>query len=95
MFVVFVEDNGRYMDEESRYRHSDWPTYAEAVAAAQRLVNLSLAEAYQPGMSAAAVYAHYTSFGDDAFVVPDENEPRFSAWDYARSRAEELCHGDT
>jgi hypothetical protein len=90
LFAIFIEDNGRFMDEESRYRHSEWPTYVEALVEARRLVNLSLEEAYRPGMRPDTLYGWYTSFGDDVFIVPD-GEPRFSAWEYARSRAEEMC----
>jgi len=93
MFVVRVANNFHYMDEEETYTHSEHPTWAEAVAAARRLVDISLAEHFQPGMSAATLYGWYTSFGDDPYIVSPPAGERFSAWEYAKQRCDELCAG--
>ncbi len=93
MFSVRVWDNFHYMDEDEAYIRGEYPTWDEAVAAARRLVDLSLAECYKPGMTAADLYSYYTSFGDDTSVVPEPKGHHFSAWGYARDRCEELCSG--
>ena len=58
MYVVRVTDNFQYMDDEETYTHGEYQTWEEAVAAARRLVDRSLAEGFKPGMSSDALYAH-------------------------------------
>jgi hypothetical protein len=102
-FVVLVDDNFHYMDESERWQCGTFDTLEDAVAACKVIVEASLREAYQPGMSARALYATYQMFGDDPFIraegvtraVNADGEPAvlFSAWTYARERAEEICGG--
>lgn len=91
MFVVRVADNFHYMNEEETYTHSEHPTWAEAVAAACRIVDASLAEHCQPGISAADLHRSYTMFGDDPYIVSPPTGEQFSAWEYAKQRCEVLC----
>jgi hypothetical protein len=89
-FELFVDDNYHYMDEAHRYSVATFASWEEAVAAAKRIVDEFLAEAYRPGMTSGELYRSYTGFGEDPFVAP-EPEEHFSAWDYARGRCRELC----
>ena len=94
-FRVLVDDNYHYMDESQRWTLGEYATYAEALAASERLVDACLAEGYAAGKTAEALYGYYTMFGDDPFIVelsdsPDTS-PGFSAWTYAKARCEELC----
>jgi len=92
MFKVRVADNFRYMDEDEVYTHGEFATWAEALAASQRIVERSLLEFLKPGMSAAELFSQYAMFGDDPFIVPTaEGEKLFSARDHARQRCEALC----
>lgn len=91
MFVVRVADNFHYADEEEAYTHSEHETWEAAVATARRLVDLSLAEHYHPGMSAQALYGWYVAFGDDPYIASPPPGEAFSAWDYARQRCAMLC----
>jgi len=91
MFVLRVADNFHYMDEDETYTHGEFATWAEAVAAARQIVDRCLAEDYRPGVTPAALYARYVSFGDDPYIVPQPDGERFSAWDYAKQRCNELC----
>lgn len=91
MFELRVADNFHYADPDETYTQGRYATYPEAVAAARRLVEASHAEAHQPGMAAAALFAAYTMFGDDPFVIPEPAGEHFSAWEYARRRCDELC----
>ena len=91
MFVVRVADNFHYMDEEETCTHSEHSTWAEALAAARRMVDLSLAEHHRPGITAAALYGWYCSFGDDPYIVSPPAGEKFSAWEYAKQQAEVLC----
>ena len=91
-YSVLVDDNFHYMDEAERYKLGEFETVEAALAAARALVDDDLTSRYQPGMSAAELYQLYTSFGLDPFIVGDDAPAcRFSAWDYARQRCQELC----
>jgi hypothetical protein len=91
MFTMYVADNFHYMDEDETYIHGVFATWAEATAAARQIVDESLAHHYRPGMTAADLHRMYTSFGDDPFIRPKPDGEKFSAWDYARQRCDELC----
>ncbi len=91
-FTVMVDDNFHYMEEDERRTFGSFDTLEEAVAACRGLVDRWLAENHKPGMSAAELYSLYTSFGEDPFILGGaEAEQKFSAWDYAKQRAEAMC----
>ena len=91
MFVVRVADNFHYMDDDETFTHGEFATWPEAIAAARQLVDRYLAAAFRPGMTSAALYDGYTSFGDDPYIVPVLDGERFSAWEYAKHRCEAMC----
>ena len=91
-FKVLVDDNYHYMDESERYAAGEFATLAEAIAAAQKIVDEYLLSAYQPGMTEDELGASYAMFGDDPFIVSEElRGVPFSARDYARQRVAEMC----
>jgi hypothetical protein len=93
-YKVLIDDNFDYMDEDARVTYGVFVTADEAVTACRAIVDGFLAKAYRPGMSAAALYDHYQSFGDDPFVMagsPDDPKVTFSAWTYARQRCDEIA----
>jgi hypothetical protein len=94
-FAVYVDDNFHYQDEDERYQLGTFASYDEAVAACRRIVDDFLALHFTPGMSADDLFRQYTGFGEDPFVSPDEHDPRFSAWTYARQRCQHICEADT
>ena len=89
-YTVYVDDNFHFMDESERYEHGSYRTLAAAVKAAKRIVDEYLEEHYKPGMTAEELYSAYTSFGEDPWISPDEDNS-FSAWDYAKERCREIC----
>ena len=93
-YKVLVDDNFHYMDESERHEHGNFATLEEAMRACASIVEQSLEESYQPGMTAGELLERYVSFGDDPFIVAPpgavEGVP-FSARDYAHRRAEEIC----
>ncbi len=91
-FTVVVADNFHYMDEGENYEHGQFETLEAAIAASKRIVDEFLVSAMQPGMTADALYRHYTSFGDEPYII-GSNEPGvpFSARTYAEARCQELC----
>ena len=94
-YRVLVDDNFHYVDESQRHALGEYPTFAEASAACQEVVDRFLRHEHVPGMTASALYFRYMMFGHDPFLVngADGTEalPGFSAWDYARQRCSELC----
>jgi hypothetical protein len=92
-FELFVDDNYHYMDEKSRYSVGSFATYEEALARAKAIVDEFLEEHFEPGMTSKDLYEGYVGFGEDPFIVP-AGTPRFSAWDYARAKCEELCRDE-
>ena len=49
------------------------------------------ANGYTEPNIAADLYYSYTSFGEDPFIRPSPRGERFSAWEYARQRCDEIC----
>ncbi len=90
-YTVVVDENSHYMDAAQRYEHAVFDICEEAIAACKKIVDDYLLANYQPGMIAAELYESYTLFGDDPFIVGEDDECRFSAWHYARQRCEALC----
>lgn len=94
-YTVFVDDNFHYMDEEERYRLAEYTTCAEAVEACKNIVDQFLEQSLQPGMTADELYRQYVQFGEDPFIHTMDSSCTFSAWQYARSRCDELLNGKT
>lgn len=93
-YEVQVDDNFHYMDSVSRTTGPTFQTAEEAVAYCKSLVDQYLADQYQLGMTAEALYGSYTSFGGDPFIISIHAESvKFSAWDYARQRSSDICAG--
>jgi hypothetical protein len=93
-YKIVVADNFHYQEEDHNTEHGTTESYENAVAACRALVDRSLARLYKPGMTAAELYDHYTSFGDDPFVVALGGAPmgeKFSAWTYAEERCAAIC----
>ena len=91
-FEVFVDDNYHYMDPDERQTLGVFASAEEALAAAKSLVDGSLNEIFEPGMSARELYSRYEHFGDDPFIVGGGAERvSFSAWEYAQARSEQIA----
>ena len=88
-YKVFVDDNFHYMDEEERTCLGEFETFADALAACQRIVDQFLEHTYKPGMKADELYQAYVNFGEDPFIVG--GDVRFSAWDYAKERSDRIA----
>lgn len=93
-YEIQVDDNFHYADSESRTPGPTFESAEEALAYCKSVVDQCLADQYQPGMTAGALYGKYTLFGDDPFILSINSESvEFSAWDYARQRSTEICAG--
>ncbi len=90
-FEVFVDDNFHYQDESERYKHGEYETYEEAVRVCKEIVDRELLHQHKKGTTASDLYLSYTSFGEDPFIRPSPEGQRFSDWEYAKQRCEEIC----
>ena len=94
-YKVFVDDNFHYMDVEERYALGEFESLDIAIAKCKQIVDQFLADSYEPNITASELYLHYTSFGEDPFIIGPKSQcdPKrlFSAWDYARRRCDEIC----
>jgi len=90
-YIVYVDDNFHHMDESERYKLGEFKNCEEAVAACKKIVDEFLERGYEKGISFKELYEGYTMFGEDPFIVSDDERCRFSAWDYAKKRCRELC----
>ena len=91
-YVVMVDDNFHYMDEDERYRLGEFADAEVAIGHCRRIVEEYLASAYEAGMSTQDLWESYKAFGEDPFIQSVDVPPiRFSAWDYARERCSLMC----
>jgi hypothetical protein len=91
-YVVMVDDNFHYRDEDERYKHGEFADANVALEHCRRIVDEYLVSAYKTGMSADELLDSYKSFGEDPFIQSVDVAPvRFSAWDYASGRCVEMC----
>jgi hypothetical protein len=89
-YQVYIDDNFHFMDESQRLRDRHYATASEATARCKQIVDGSLEDCYQQGMSAQQLLTSYKMFGEDPFVIgvpPD----KFSAWDYAEIQSRRIC----
>jgi len=95
VYEVFVDDNFHYMDADERRFVGRFFDYEEALAVAMRIVNRSLSESYEAGMSASELEGRYRGFGEDPFIIPTPAGWKpFSAWTHAGERAKVLAGED-
>ncbi len=90
-YKVCVDDNFHYMDEAERSDAGVYDTAEEALAAVKRIVDESLRWGYKAVMTPAELYEQYIGFGTDPFIVSDDPDCKFSAWDYAKERSAAIC----
>lgn len=89
-YVVYVDDNAHYQDDAERYRLGEFERYDDAVQAAQGIVDRFLEDHQGEYTEASSLFQAYTQYGDDSFIVPDDDVPRFSARTYARAKCDQL-----
>jgi hypothetical protein len=89
-YTVWIDDNFHYMEDDESYKHGEFETLEAAVAVCKKIVDDYLMSAHTPGMTAAALFESYTSFGEDPSISGAEGVP-FSGWTYAKQRYDEIC----
>jgi hypothetical protein len=92
-YTVYVDCNYHFKDESERYKLGEYETAEEALKAARYLVDEFLVRNYKPHMLSETLYENYKMFGKDPFIVPQNEESKFSAWDYAKEQCQVICDG--
>jgi hypothetical protein len=90
-YEVYVDDNFHYMDESERYRLGEYTSCEEATSVCKKIVDEFLEQGYKEGMTYEELYGGYINFGEDPFIISDDKDCFFSAWNYAKKRSRELC----
>ena len=90
-YTVYVDDNFHYMDESHRYSTGIYQDCQTATDKCKEIVDTYLLSEYRQGMSAQELLDRYKSFGEDPWISSTDDTCRFSAWNYAEARCEELC----
>lgn len=91
-YVVMVDENFHYMDKEYRFNDGNFESAEAAVEHCRALIDDFLQSNHVPDATAEGLYLQYTTFGEDPFIVCDGvPNVRFSAWDYAKARCQEIC----
>jgi len=85
-YIVMVDDNYHYMNEDERYKHGEYDTPEEAISVCKKIVECSIE--YENGATPGELYSNYCMFGEDPFIIGDVG---FSGRDYAKEYCEKLC----
>lgn len=90
LYTVLVDDNFNFMDEDERYTLGSFSSLEAALSECLKIVGQYMLKENYSGMKPAELEQSYSSFGDDPFIRGQDN-PLFSAWDYAKSLATVLA----
>ena len=69
-YLLRVYDNFHSLSESDAYDHGTFTIYEEAVEAAKRIVEISLRENFEFGMSASDLILQYSVYGDHPVIIP-------------------------
>ena len=78
------------MDQNEIWKAGEFESYEMALIECKGMVDEFLNENLPICKTADELFDEYVSFGDDPYIIPDDNENRFSTWTYAKSKCFEL-----
>jgi hypothetical protein len=90
-YEVYVDDNYHYMDESARYSGGVFDSCGAATTKCRLIVDEFLLANYKEGMAADELLRQYKSYGEDPWILPPGDGCRFSAWDCAADRCQDIC----
>ena len=90
-YIVYVDDNSHYMDEDERYLLGTYENCETAISKCKDIVDQFLHDGYKDGMTAKELFDNYRSFGEDPWVFHPTGSCKFSAFTYAKKKCEEIC----
>jgi hypothetical protein len=93
-YIVMVDDNFHFMDEDERYKQGEYNSYGEAAFVCKKIVDEFLYHAVQKGEKAEKLYGCYTMFGEDPYIISPDGDQipgtlQFGAWEWAEKRCDD------
>jgi hypothetical protein len=89
-YDVYVDDNFHYRDESERYKLGEFSSCEEAVRACMKIVDEFFDKDFDVKITYEELYGGYTMFGEDPFIVSDDEGCFFSAWEYAKEKSKKI-----
>ena len=90
-YIVYVDDNYHHGDESERYKLGEFSSCKEATEACKKIVDEYFNRITRGKNTFKEIWDGYTLYGEDPFIVSEDQECKFSAWDYAKQRSREFC----
>lgn len=87
-YIVMVDDNFHYMDEDERYQAGVYDTLEEAISRCKKIVEASIQN--EVGATPDELFSTYCMFGEDPFIIGDIS---FNSRIYAREYCERIFNG--
>ena len=88
-YIVMIDDNFHYMDEGHRYKHGEFSTYADAVAACKKILDEELDNMLKQGVDSKDLSSTWSMFGVDPFIIGGSEI--FSSRDYITEKTKETA----
>lgn len=85
-YIVMVDNNFHFMDEDERYKYGEYETPEEAISVCEKIVERSIK--YKNGATPKILFLNYRMFGENPFIIGSVG---FSSHNYAREYCEKLC----
>jgi hypothetical protein len=90
-YRVYVDDNFHHGDKKERYELGEFETREAALAACKAIVDEYFERIEKGRHSFQEIWEGYKLYGEDPFIINDDHEERFSAWEYAKQRCREYA----
>ena len=88
-YVVYVDDNFHPGDESERYLLGEYDTREAAVSACKAKVDEYFERLVKGQHTFQVLWEGYKLYGEDPFIINDDCDEKFSAWEYAKQRCYE------
>jgi hypothetical protein len=83
-YIVMIDDNFHYMDEEQRHKRGEFSSYEDAVTACKKIVDEELQDMLRQGIKPEELSATWSLYGSDPYIIGGSE--RFSARDYVTDK---------
>ncbi len=91
-YTVFVDDNFHDGDEKERYKLGEFETREAALKACKQKVEEYFEQVEKGKYTFKEIWEGYLQYGEDPFIIDDDSEVKFSAWEYAKQKCLEYAN---
>ena len=71
-YIVYVDDNFHFGEDEERYKLDEYDSYQAPTEACIKIVDEFMRQAYRDEISFKELWEGYMMFGEDPFIVSDD-----------------------